>query len=61
LSQDGNSFIVFWEEQNIRLHTRPGLDQSREAGAADLTRLAAGRECPRHFMYDRGTVLGILG
>jgi hypothetical protein len=32
LSQDGNSFIVSWTEQNIRLHTHPGLDQSLEAG-----------------------------
>ena len=32
LSQDGNSFIVFLGEQNIQLHTRAGLDQSREAG-----------------------------
>ena len=32
LSQDGNSFIVSWAEQNIRLHTQPGLDQCLETG-----------------------------
>jgi len=34
LSLDGNSFIVSWAEQNIRLHTHPGLDQSLRAGGA---------------------------
>jgi hypothetical protein len=52
LSQDGNSLIDSSVEQNIRLHTRPGLDQSPAAGAGGSKFYPAGRrgrECPAAF------------
>jgi hypothetical protein len=54
LSQDGNSHIDSWAEQNIRLHSDPGLDQSLAAGAGAGIEILPGwlhwRECLQHFM-----------
>jgi hypothetical protein len=44
LSQDGNSLIVSWAEQNIRLHTHPGLDQSSETGGRRIEVYPAARQ-----------------
>jgi len=61
LSQDGNSLIVFWAEQNIRLHTHPGLDQSPETGGRRIEVYPAAPQGANACGILCGTVLGSPG
>jgi hypothetical protein len=60
LSQDGNSLIVSLAEQNIRLHTHPGLDQSLAAGGRRIEVLPGWPQGANACGIFCGTVLGNL-
>jgi hypothetical protein len=61
LSQDCNSFIVFWVEQNIRLHTHPGLDKSLEVGGRRIEVLPGWSQGVSVCGISCGTALGRPG
>jgi len=61
LSQDGNSLIVSWAEQNIWLHTHPDLDQSVETEGRRIELLPRRPQGANACGVLCGTVLGSRG